>query len=213
MKFGVKNILSLLSGLALIGLICYGGFVLIRLIFKTLLNINPNLSVAIVAASATILASTLTIIIGRYYEAKRDREAVHRDKKIELYNEFLARLFEVFLGEEKQKKEEDLVPFLREIQRKIILWSSPDVIKAYTDWHKELTSQKNKPKAKAMIKMMDFFLALRKDLGHSNRGIKHDHLVRFMLRNPDLFMKIYANNPEVTFEEITQIEERLKKSS
>lgn len=64
-----------------------------------------------------------------------------------------------------------------------------------------------------MIKMMDFFLALRKDLGHSNRGIKHDHLVRFMLRNSDLFMKMYANNPEVTFEEITQIEERLKKSS
>jgi membrane protein YqaA with SNARE-associated domain len=97
MKFVVKNILSLTSGLAFTGLICYGGLVLIRLVFKTLLNINPNLSVAIVAASATILGSTLTIVIGRYYEAKRDREAVHRDKKIELYNEFLTRLFEVFL--------------------------------------------------------------------------------------------------------------------
>jgi hypothetical protein len=64
-----------------------------------------------------------------------------------------------------------------------------------------------------MIKMMDFFLALRKDLGHSNRGIKQDHLVRFMLRNSDLFMKMYAENPEVTFAEIAQIEERLKKIS
>lgn len=182
---------------------------MIRLILKILLNINPSLSVAIVAGSATILASTLTIAIGRYYEAKRDRDAVHRDKKIELYNEFLAKIFEIFLVEEK-KKEEDLVPFLREIQRKIILWSGPDVIKSYTDWHKELTSQ-GKPKAKAMIKMMDFFLALRKDLGHSNKGIKHGHLVRFMLRNPDLFMKMYADNPEVTFEEIAQIEEKLKK--
>ena len=213
MKSRIKNILFLLSGLAFIGLICYGGFVLIRLIFKTLLNINPNLSIAIVAASATILASTMTIVVGRYYEAKRDREAVHRYKKIILYDELLVRLFEVFQGEEKQKKKEDLSPFLREIQRKFILWSGPNVIKIYADWSKELTSQGDKPKAKSMIKMMDLFLALRRDLGHSNRGLKHDHLVRFMLRNSDLFMKIYAHNHEVTFEEITQIEERLKKSS
>ena len=173
---------------------------------------DPNLSIAIIAASATILASTLTIVIGRYYEAKRDREAVHRDKKIELYNEFLVKLFEVFSGGEKQKKEdEDLVPFLRNIQRKIVLWSGPEVIITYADWHKELTSQGNKPKAKAMVKMMDFFLALRKDLGHSNKGIKHNHLLRFMLKNPDLFMQMYANNPDVAFEEITKIEEQLAK--
>ena len=96
---------------------------------------------------------------------------------------------------------------IEKIQRKIILWSGPEVIKTYADWHKELTSQKDKPRAKAMINMMDFFLALRKDLGHSNKGIKYDYLVRFMLKNPDLFMKMYRENPEVTFEKISQIEE------
>jgi hypothetical protein len=209
MKSRIKNILFLLSGLACIGLICYGGFVLIRLIFKTLLKINPNLSIALIAGFTTVLASTLTIVIGRYFEANRDRKAVHRDKKIELYNEFLIKLFEIFTGDENQKKHEDLVPFLREIQRKIILWSGPDVIKSYTDWHKELTSHGDKPRANAMIKMMDFFLALRKDLGHSNIGIKHEQLLRFMLKKPDLFMKMYSNNHEVTMEEISQIEKEL----
>jgi hypothetical protein len=64
-----------------------------------------------------------------------------------------------------------------------------------------------------MIKMMDFFLALRKDLGHSNSGIKHKHLIRFMLRNSDLFMQMYRNNPEVTLEEISKEEKKLIKNS
>lgn len=60
-----------------------------------------------------------------------------------------------------------------------------------------------------MIKMMAFFLALREDLGHSNRGIKHNHMARFLLRNPDLFMEQYRKNPNVTFEEIAAIEEKM----
>jgi len=61
-----------------------------------------------------------------------------------------------------------------------------------------------------MIKMIDFFLALRKDLGHSNKGIKREYLMRFMLKNPDLFMRMFREKPEVTFAEIAKAEEKLK---
>ena len=60
-----------------------------------------------------------------------------------------------------------------------------------------------------MIKMVDFFLALREDLGHSNKGIDHSHMVRFLLQNSDLFMEEYRKNPSVTFEEIAAREQQL----
>lgn len=210
----IKQILSMLLGLGIVGGLLWLFYKIIALVFQTLSTLDSNVSIAIVAGSATILASTLTVVITRYYQTKRDREAAHRDKKIDLYDEFLSKLFEIFLGDDKEKKNnKNLVAFLREIQRKITLWSGPDVIRAYAEWHYELTTQGDIPKAKGMIKMMDFFLALRKDLGHSNSGIKHEHLIRFMLRNSDLFMQMYRNNPEVTFEEISKEEKKLIKNS
>jgi hypothetical protein len=152
------------------------------------------------------------VVLTRYYQSKQERKVAHRDRKIELYDEFVKKLFDIFLGDtERETKSENLVPFLREIQRKLVLWSGPETIKAYAEWHKVLTT--NPPRANHMIKMIDFFLALREDLGHSNKGIKHSHMVRFLLRNSDLFMQEYRKNPNVTFAEIAALEEKLGLSS
>jgi len=210
----ILSIFTILIGFALFAFIVWGGYKFITYIFQILKTLNTNVAVAIIVGSATIIASTLAVVLGRYFEAKKEREAVHRDKKIALYDEFLKEIFDIFLGnEEKKRKQENLVPILKDIQRKIILWSGPYAIKVYAEWHKDLTSQVQQPKAKSMIKMINFFLALRKDLGHSNKGIKPEYLVRFMLRNPDLFMGMYKKNPEVTFDEIAKFEKELKLNS
>ena len=65
----------------------------------------------IIAGSATILASTLTVVITRYYQAKRDSETAQIDKKIDLYEEFLIKLFQIFSGDDKEKRNnKDLIP-------------------------------------------------------------------------------------------------------
>jgi hypothetical protein len=210
----VQKIVSIALGLALFMLLIWGGYRLITLFIGYFSNLDKTVAVAIVAGSVTVLTSTLTVVLGRYFESKRDRDAAHREKKTELYNEFLGKLFSLFLADDEQKrKEEDLVPFLREIQRKLILWSGPDVVKAYADWHGILRTQGSAPGAKSMIKMVDFFLALRGDLGHSNKGIKRDHLVSFMLKNPELFMEMYRKNSDVSFEEIAAKEKEITSGS
>ena len=207
----ILSIFTMLIGLALFAFIIWGGYKFISYLFQIFTTLKPNIAVAIIVGSATIIASTLAIVLGRYFEAKKERKVAHRDKKVKLYNEILKTLFDLFTGsEEDRPNQEELVSFLREIQRKIILWSDPNVIKSYTKWHKELTSQPQQPKAKSMIKMIDFFLALRKDLGHSNKGIKREYLMRFMIKNPDLIMRMFRENPEVTFGEIVRAEEKLK---
>lgn len=194
--------------LAILGGVLWLFYKAIAQAYNAFASLSPNVAVAIVAASATILASTLAVVLTRYYQSKREREVAHRDRKIDLYDECMTKLFAIFLGDtKKETKPEDLVPFLREIQRKLILWSGPGAIKAYAEWHKVLTT--TPPRAIQMIKLIDFFLALREDLGHSNKGIQHSHMVRFLLQNPDLFMREYRKNPNVTFEEIAAVEKKL----
>ncbi len=206
----ILSIFAMLIGFALFAFIIWGAYRVTSYLFQIFSTLEPDIAIAIIAGSTTIIASTLAIVLGRYFEAKKEREVAHRDKKVILYDEFLKKLFDLFLGhEEDRPRQEEFVPFLRDIQRKIILWSGPKVIKSYSKWHKELTSQPQRPKAKSMIKMIDFFLALRNDLGHSNKGIKREYLVRFMLKKPDLFMRMFREKPEVTLDEIAEAEEKL----
>lgn len=164
-----------------------------------------TMATAIIVASATVLASTLTVVISRYYQSKREQEIAHRDKKIELYDEYLKKLYELFAEAGKGKiNPEELVPFLRERHRKLILWAGPKTLKAYTDFHKALTKQP--PEAEQIIKMFDFFLELRKDLGLSNRGIGRSHMARLIIQNPEWFMQKYKKNSNITFDELIKLE-------
>ncbi len=76
-------------------------------------------------------------MIGRYYERRKELDALYRDKKTEIYDEFLKEFFGLFFsaGEAKSETtEKDLVPFLREFTRKLVLWSGPEVIEAFVAW-------------------------------------------------------------------------------
>jgi|GEM_PF-1122204 len=207
----MKRIKSILGGILAIAVLSGIAWLLYKAIaaaYHAFAALEKNVAVAIVVGSATVLGSTFAVVLTRYYQSKREREVAHRDRKIALYDEFMAKLFAVFLDDtEEETKSEDLVPFLREIQRKLILWSGPGAIKAYAEWHSVLTTAP--PRALQMIKMIDFFIALREDLGHSNKGIQHSHMVRFLLQNSDLFMQEYRKNPNVTFAEIAELEEKL----
>ena len=171
-------------------------------------NASPDLIVAVIAGSATIFASVLALVISRHHQTKREQQIAHREKKVELYNEFLLKLFDLFAGEYKKTMDTTaLVPFLREMHRNIILWAGPNVVISYSDWNQLLV--KRPARAIHIIKMIDFFLALRQDLGHSNEGIQYEHLLGLLLKNPELFMREYTKNPDITLEELAKLEKGL----
>ena len=222
----MEKVKSFFSTISVFGLLCVLGWIIYKFIIfaaYTFSLLDKTIAVAIIVGSTTIVASALTIALGRYYQAKEDRIAVHRDKKIELYDELLKKLFDIFANSGTVKLDsnndnaiteqiqitpnDDLVQFLREVQRKIILWSGPDVIKAYSEWHKALIEDSTK--FEVFVKQVKFYLALRNDLGHSNKGIDHSHIINILLSNSDLAMSEYKKNPNITFEELALMEKEL----
>jgi hypothetical protein len=208
----LRKYASIIFGLVLIAAVGWGTYEIVTVAFHAFTSLDTKVAVTILAGSMTVLASTVTIVVSRHYQVKQEQEIAHRDKKIELYDSFLKKLFEMFFEHNGgDPHDEDLVPFLRENQRKILLWSGPKAIKAYASWHREIS--KPPPRATQVIKTIDLFFALREDLGHSNKGVDHSELVRFILRNSDLFMQEYRKNPNVTMAEIAILEKRLGLSS
>jgi hypothetical protein len=73
------------------------------------------LSTIRVFGATTVSGLTLTVVLGRYFERKKEIEAHYRQKKTEMYDSFLK---EFFKSIHKPKDENlNLIPFLREWQR------------------------------------------------------------------------------------------------
>ncbi len=85
-----------LLGLALLLAIIGGAGWLIYQFFQYISAVPKELGAALVAAATTILVATATVMIGRYYERRKELDALYRDKKTEIYDEFLKEFFGLF---------------------------------------------------------------------------------------------------------------------
>ncbi len=180
---------------------------IISAFFSYVSAVPKELAAALVAGAATVLVATLTVMIGRYYERKKELDALYRDKKTEIYDEFLKEFFGLFFSGGKQKEGEpdkDLVPFLQEFTRKLVLWSGPEVIEAFVTWKDHLA--KGAPDAKSIFLTEAFLLAIRKDLRHTNTGLRKGFFARLFLKEGALFLAMAERNGNVTLAELASAE-------
>lgn len=207
----MKKIGSLLFGLVLLVTIVAVILWMIYQIWMQFKLLDPTVSSALLTAATTVLVATITVVLGKYFERTKDIEAQNRSKKVEIYNEFLVELFKVFFSDSQVNKvkkrpgqSDQLVKFLREWQRKMILWGGQDVLKQYILWMGHL--KKNVPDIQAMILMEKLFFEIRKDLGLGNSKLIEGTFISLMMKNPELLMKKAKENPNLTLEELAKIE-------
>jgi len=201
----VKKILTLILGFSIIGGIGYGFYVAVAGLWELFLSLDKQLSIGLLTAFTTVFVSTLTVMLGRYFERKREIESHFRASKIQMYDEFLSEFFKLFGDEEYN--DGDLVPFLREWQRKMIVWGGAPVMSAYIKWNKNL--KKNEPEAASVFLMDKFFRAMGKVIGLTNSGLEKGVFSHFILRNPELFLTAAKKNPNITLTELSKIEKDL----
>lgn len=199
--------LVLLLLLALFGAITWGVIYGVGVAWSEFTSLDKTVATAIVAGVFTVFASTITVMVGRYFEEKRKQSELHRERKIEMYDKFIARIFKLFADvktdDSDSDTESEMIEFLRDSQRNFLLWSGSGVIRAYSEWHQSLAGQQD---AQTVLKMEKFFLAVRNDLGHSNWRIKQGDTVRFILRHTDFFLEQIKTNPNITLTELAALE-------
>jgi hypothetical protein len=175
--------------------------------WKAFSTIQPVVAAALVAGAATIVGSTAAVMAGRYFERKKELEALYRDKKMPIYSSFLTEIFSRFQGAKATvESDTDLVSFFQEWHRQIVLWGGPEVVNAYLNWKNTL---RGGPTARTNFAMDNLIFAIRSELGNVNRGIKSGLFAQMTLRNPDLFIRMAKDNPDIQLSEVAAEEKRL----
>lgn len=150
------------------------------------------------------------MMIGRYYERRKELDALYRDKKTEIYDEFLKEFFNLSSNgatNDSDSTQKDLVKFLREFTRKLILWSGPEVIEAFVAWRDHIG--KGVPDAQSIFLTEAFIMAIRNDLRHSNAGLRRGFFAKLYLKEGNLFLALSAKDPTLTLAALAEIEQAL----
>lgn len=198
----MQYFLAVFSAVALAIVLAYGAYLLTS-------QVDPAIVGGVLTASSAVVISALTLAFGRYFEKKRELEALHREKKIPIYAEFLEGLFNTFYGA-KSNKRVDGVALLQKWQMRIALWGGPEVVNAYVHWAKVL--RKGIPNVDTVNATNALVLAIRRELGHNDRRIVKNLFARFILREYDLYERLSKENPALTLEEMARHEEQAAKT-
>lgn len=171
-------------------------------------NVEKDITVAIVAAAGTVLASVVVVSITQYNTKQMEVAETHRLQKIEVYSEFGGLVFSIFQmikiparsdlpdGEKQQllrDAQSELERKYSSFSRKLLLWGSPEVIQSWLEFmanSRTIDAQPSEAKSteaglRNLLFMDDVFRAMREDLELSNRGLGEGDLVKAFLTDPE----------------------------
>jgi len=159
--------------IGLIGFLIYNS---IEFLIVSIDKINPNIIVAIIAGTVTIVGYFVT----RYLEKKKIIEQQIREQKLPVYEEFIDFIFSIFkqAKNNKQINDKKLEEFFWNMNKKSILWLSDRTLKSYVKWKKltsEYANNENKTDIDSLMIMTSLENLLkdfRADIGHKNKDIE-----------------------------------------
>lgn len=156
-------------------------------------QLDPTVFAALIAASATVLTTVLAHLIERYIAKSRDIREAHRKYKTELYKGFFRNIMgpiQTTVNEknkaQKAKQQKELVQNLQQFSRELILWAAPPVITGF----KTMIRKASENPKEAMVNLDDLMREIRKDLGHSNKGLSRGDLFKLFLRDPEILDEV-----------------------
>lgn len=177
----LAQIIGVVLGILMIAFGVFALYYLFQLFLHTITNLNTTVTAALVTGSITIIGSVSAFAVGRYFEKRKEVEQAFREPRLQAYERFITRFAE--LTGDKPAESGDLVAFLRQLNKEILLWAGPHLLKTYTSF---LMSAADAHAGKTFFMLEDFYRAMREDLGHSNRGVKRGELLRLVLKADDV---------------------------
>ena len=191
----MKFFISLISGILVFAGLGYA------LIFLNS-HASPEVAAASITAASAIVVSAATVAFGRYWEKRKELEALHREKKIPIYGKFLDDLLSIFY--EQKSKKVDQVRFLQEWQKQILVWGGSSVVNAYIKWKTELTT--HEPNARTIESTEKLVRAIREELGHNDEKLTKGIFAHVILREADLYLTLSKKNQNLTLAELAENE-------
>ncbi|WP_298675736.1 hypothetical protein [uncultured Lentibacter sp.] len=180
------GILIILFGITMTGFLAFQGWLIATAVVNGAKTLEPTVYVPLVVTLTTASLGLGATLYSQARTRRQEIESAFRERKIEIYLDFLNTLKEVFLAEKKELnfpkvKQSELVVKLIEVRTKAVLWGSTGVLQALSEFSKV---SENNPRA--MLSVVDRLQReMRKDLGLSNSGLEEEFFTKLILSNPE----------------------------
>ncbi|MCY3555438.1 MAG: hypothetical protein OXH56_08975 [Gemmatimonadetes bacterium] len=154
----------------------------------------------ILVALAAVIGSLLGVLLGKLWDRRNEAAALFRELKVQKYESITELFSKAFSSAEQVPPgaNPDDVVFLHEWQLMALMRASPETLNAYLKFRKDI----QEGGAGSVFAFGEFFLALRKDLGLSNRGINDEIFARLVWANADRLIPIAKKNPHIDLAEL-----------
>lgn len=188
-----KNLIAhIVFSLVLTGFVFWGAFKLLQLLWQAFSQVNPTLGAGIIAASATIIVSVISVLASKHLEYKAAVSKEHRERKIPFYEEMVRFIFQITFAEKLGSppvSEKEMVKQMASFTENLVIWGADEVIDA---WFKFRNKSVNSDGSgiSIMFEVENLLLAIRKDLGHPNKGLTKGKVLGLFINDIHEYVKL-----------------------
>jgi len=143
------------------------------MLWEVFAQVNPTVGAGMLAASTTIVVSVISVLVAKRLEYKATLAKEHREKKIPFYEDFVAFTFRIAFANKlglEPLSEKELVEEATKFTQNLIVWGADDVVDAWFRFRNKSIHSDGSGVA-VMFDIEKLLLAIRKDLGHENKGL------------------------------------------
>jgi hypothetical protein len=184
MRSKLKRALRLILAILVLASGCFALWIFSTEFYGVVRAANPSVAAAIIGAMATALVGIGGVLLTQAQTRKREIAEAHRPRKVEIYQHFLEMTSRMMTRDNKAvtqraPSEKELADFFVKYKTNVILWASPQVIKAQLRFESASSDGEN-----VLFAADRLYLAIREDLGLSNRGLSDRQLIKMYLKDP-----------------------------
>lgn len=189
MKRKIVPLAQSLFALILLALIVWGVYFLGITFITGLSRLQSDIAVGIIAASATVIVSVISVVSAKQLENRANIRQELRTKKIPIYEEIISTLFKILFAEKLGKKklsEVETMAFFVTSSEKLTIWGSDEVVLAFRACR---TASLTGTRPEEFLFMYEkLLLAIRKDLGHKNRNFKRGTVLGLFINDIEKYL-------------------------
>lgn len=188
---GWYTLLGLLMLLAAVAVLVLA----VRAVFSLLASTSPEVFAAVIITSGTILVSVGSLILSNRSQARQQIQQTQRERKAQVYEDMLEFWFWVLTerdqAPEEERKQRDKA-YHSTLPQKLVTWASESVLKEYA----ATLGPDDLGEDSSAFDFEKVILAIRRDLGHTNKGLEDGDLLRLFLSGVDEELEVRGKDTQ-----------------
>ena len=141
----------------------------------------------IIGGMITVIGGIAAVVITQKQTKQREIDEAHREKKIEIYKNFIDMALNALASENEnlnvqRLSQQELATKIMHFRSDILLWGSPKVIKAYLNFM--AISQDTSGSQNILVAVNEIYKTMREDIGLSNESLNNNELIKILLLDP-----------------------------